>query len=68
VPDTSAYGETITPTATQKFISSFTFELNAQGGSTAQYQAYVYQWNNSTSTHYRSGTFQLAGHDRAERK
>jgi hypothetical protein len=48
VPYTSTYGETITPTATQEFLSSFTFELNARGGATAQYQAYVYQWNSIT--------------------
>jgi hypothetical protein len=46
VPNTATYGQTITPTATQTRLSSFTFELGfQQSGTPVLYQAFVYQWN-----------------------
>ena len=44
-PNTATYGETITPTATQTRLGSFTFELAQTGGTAQQYQAFVYQWD-----------------------
>jgi uncharacterized protein with beta-barrel porin domain len=49
LPDTATYGETITATASDTRLSSFTFYLD--GGSTTaapQFQAFVYQWNAAT--------------------
>ena len=45
VPNTATYGQTITATATQARLSSFTFQLNQQSGVVPQYQAFVYQWD-----------------------
>jgi hypothetical protein len=49
LPNTATYGQTITPTASQTLLSGFTFELNARGGGTPQYQAFVYQRNSVNS-------------------
>jgi len=62
VPNTTTYGQTITPTAGQAVLSSFTFELNRQAGTASQYQAFVYQWdpvNNriTGSSLFTSGVF-----------
>jgi hypothetical protein len=40
---TATYGQTITATATQTRLSSFTFQLNQEFGTAPQYQAFVYQ-------------------------
>ena len=45
VPNTATYGQTITPTATQTRLSSFTFQLFQSSGTAPQYQAFVYQWD-----------------------
>jgi hypothetical protein len=45
VPNTATYGQTITPTASQTRLSSFTFQLYQSFGTAPQYQAYVYQWD-----------------------
>ena len=45
VPNTATYGQTITATATQTRLSSFTFQLNQTSGTAPQYQAFVYQWD-----------------------
>jgi len=45
VPNTATYGQTITPTAGQTRLSSFTFQLNQTSGTAPQYQAFVYQWD-----------------------
>ena len=45
VPDSATYGQTITPTAQQTFLTSFTFELRQVAGGDVQYQAFVYQWD-----------------------
>lgn len=45
VPNTATYGQTITATAGQAVLSSFTFELSQTGGTAPQYQAFVYQWD-----------------------
>src|SRR5688572_24853922 len=45
VPNTATYGQTITPTAGQQRLSSFTFQLNQSSGTAPQYQAFVYQWD-----------------------
>jgi len=45
VTDTATYGQTITPTAGQTRLSSFTFELARTSGTASQYQAFVYQWD-----------------------
>src|SRR6476646_5687451 len=45
VPNTATYGQTITATATQARLSSFTFQLSHWLGPASQYQAFVYQWD-----------------------
>ena len=45
VPTTATYGQTITATATQARLSSFTFQLSHGLGPAPQYQAFVYQWD-----------------------
>jgi hypothetical protein len=45
IPNTATYGQTITPTAGQTRLSSFTFQLNRTSGTAPQYQAFVYQWD-----------------------
>ena len=45
VTDTATYGQTITPTAQQTRLGSFTFELARTSGTAPQYQAFVYQWD-----------------------
>jgi uncharacterized protein with beta-barrel porin domain len=45
VPNTATYGQTITPTAGQTRLSSFTFQLNQTSGTAPQYQAFVFQWD-----------------------
>lgn len=47
VPDSATYGQTITPTAQQTFLTSFTFELRQVAGGDVQYQAFVYQWDSA---------------------
>ena len=47
--NTPTFGQTITPTASQTSLSSFTFYLENQVGPQANFQAYVYQWNNASS-------------------
>ena len=44
-PNTATYGQTITPTASQAVLSSFTFDLQQTSGTAPQYQAFVYQWD-----------------------
>ena len=48
VTDTATYGQTITTTSAT-LLRSATFELSAAGGATANFQAYVYQWDPSSS-------------------
>ncbi len=45
VPNTATYGQTITPTAGQTVLSSFTFDLRQASGTAPQFQAFVYQWD-----------------------
>lgn len=45
VPNTATYGQTITPTAQQGRLQSFTFYLSMAAGTAPQYQAMVYQWD-----------------------
>jgi hypothetical protein len=45
VTNTATYGQTITATASQTRLSSFTFQLNQTSGTAPQYQAFVYQWD-----------------------
>jgi uncharacterized protein with beta-barrel porin domain len=45
---TPTYGQTITATATQSVLSSFTFELARESGTAPQFQAFVYQFNSTT--------------------
>ena len=49
-PDTATYGETITPTASQTHLSSFTFELDQLAGTSPQFQAFIYRWTGSQIT------------------
>jgi hypothetical protein len=42
---TPTYGQTITATATQARLSSFTFQMYQFSGTAPQYQAFVYQWD-----------------------
>jgi len=44
-PDTATYGQTITPSARQIILNSFTFNLEKTSGTAPQYQAFVYQWD-----------------------
>jgi uncharacterized protein with beta-barrel porin domain len=48
VPNTATYGQTITATTTQSRLTDFTFYLNQQNGTAPQYQAFVYQWDDTT--------------------
>ena len=45
VTNTATYGQTITPTAGQTRLSSFTFQLGQTSGTAPQYQAFVFQWD-----------------------
>ena len=45
VTNTATYGQTITPTAQQTRLGSFTFDLAKTSGTASQYQAFVYQWD-----------------------
>ncbi|MDB5581857.1 MAG: Type Va secretion system autotransporter protein, partial [Bradyrhizobium sp.] len=60
--NTATYGQTITATASQSRLSSFSFELSQASGTAPQYQAFVYQWNPGTQrisgpALYSSGVF-----------
>jgi len=46
---TPTYGETITATAGQTKLTSFTFEVAQESGTAPRYQAYVYQYNSATN-------------------
>jgi outer membrane autotransporter protein len=66
LPDTATYGQTITATNKQNQLSNFGFQLNAQGGGTPQYQAFVYQWDGGSnritgSALYTSGVMTAPG-------
>lgn len=49
---TYSYGQTITPIASQMVLNSFSFYLtdSVTNTSGAQYKAYIYEWNSSTSS------------------
>lgn len=49
IPNTATYGQTITPTARQTTLQSFTFNLRQNAGTAPQCQAFIYQWSAATS-------------------
>lgn len=58
VPNTATYGQTFLPTATQTSLLDFTFYLSLASGTPTQNQAFVYQWDPSTSRIVGSALYQ----------